>query len=95
MIITKSKALSLNYPNPNLQTILINMPACKAACGSKSTHKKVKRLEAIKWLKEHHYNSRIREDVNYFRAMQFHPIKGAEYYSKHINPNIILVWQKY
>jgi hypothetical protein len=81
MIITKSKALSLNYPNPNLQTILIN--------------KKVKRLEAIKWLKEHHYHSRIREDVNYFRAMQFHPIKGAEYYSKHINPNIILVWQKY
>ena len=80
-IITKTKANILHYKNPNLQTILIN--------------KNIKKTDISKWLKQHNYHSRMREDVNYYRAMQHHPVKNAEFYSKKIDDNIIFVFQKW
>ena len=81
MIISKKQATELGYKNPNLQTILFS--------------KALKKKEIIKWLKQHNYFFNLREETNFYRAMQERPIIGAEFYSKYITTNIIFTFQKF
>lgn len=79
--ITPKKAKKLKMKDTTLQTILI-------------PKEYFNKFEAKIWLKNHNFkNDDFRETKEYFRFMQNNPIIGANFYSKTLNNNIILVFQ--
>lgn len=81
--VSKEEAASLNIPRRTLQTVEINR------------HRYTLR-QAKAWLKAHSYaNAYYRTTLHYWRFMQTPPIIGAEYHSKKLNDDIILVFQTY
>lgn len=80
--ISKLKARSMQYPNPNLQTIEMS--------------KKYTLEDAKKWLRKHGFlYQNWRETKNYWRFIQNSVIIGSKFYSDKLNDNIIFVYQKY
>ncbi len=82
--LTKSEARKFGLSHKNIQTIIFKK--------DKFTLK-----EARDWLKKHGYlYQNYRYETNYRRFQQNPPIIGANYYSKKINDdNIIIVFQSY
>ena len=82
--ITKATAIRMGIPRTTLQTIELSRHAF-TLWGAK------------KWLKDHNYaNAYYRTTKNYYRFMQTPPIGDAQFLSKKIDHDwIVLVYQQY
>lgn len=81
--LTKSEAKKYGLPKKNIQTIIFKKDAYTLK-------------ESREWLKKHGYlYQNYRYEKNYRRFQQNNPIIDAEYYSKKITPDIIIVFQAY
>lgn len=81
--ITKSEATKKGIPKKTIQTI--ELPKDKFNLRT-----------AKKWLKDHNYaNAYYRTTDNYYRFMQTPDINNANYYSKKLPNDVIIVFQNY
>ena len=81
-LITKAQAQQMGIMNPSLQTIEI--PRTWTLADSRA------------WLKKHGYLWQYhRNTTNFRRFAQLYDVKGADFYSKKLPNDIVMVFQKY